>query len=680
METMKKADVIIQARYNSTRFPGKILEKIGNKTVLEILISRVAKSKKISKIIVASTNNLLDKKILKICKKLNISFFAGDGNDVLKRYFEAAKKFNCKDIVRITSDCPFLDHRIMDKIIKIYFERKLEYCSNTLNPTFADGQDVEIFSFSQLKNANNYAKFFFDREHVTPFIKKTPNLKKFNFLDNKNNSKIRLTLDEPEDLEVLKNVYGYFKNTHFSYANIKSLYIKKKKLFYANSKIIRDEGSVMSKGQKMWKRAKKIIPGGTMLFSKNPDLQLPNKWPAYFSKSKGYNIWDLDNKKYSDLFSMGIGTNSLGYSHPLVDKKVLKTISNGNMTSLNSIEEIQLAEKLISMHPWADQARFTRSGGEANAVAIRIARAYSGKDKIAVCGYHGWHDWYLSTNLNDKKNLDKHLLRNLTVKGVPKALKKTVFTFNYNDLKSLKEIISKENIGIIKMEVERDYSPSDNFLKKVREIANRNKIILIFDECTSGFRESFGGLHLKYKVIPDMAIFGKALGNGYAINAILGKKEIMEAVKSTFISSTFWTERIGPTAALATLDIMEKEKSWKKISEIGKRIKKNWIKLAAENSLNINILGLDALPKFYLNSKKNKNIEYKTYISQEMLKHGILASNVLYVCTGHNKKILDKYYNILNKIFKNIKKCEDERESINQLLKTPVCISNIRDT
>ena len=674
---MKNISVIIQARFSSTRYPGKVLEKIGNQTALEVLIKRIRKSNKISNIIVASTKSENDKKIYKIYNKLKVNFYAGDENNVLKRYYQTAKKFKCQNIIRLTSDCPFLDYKIIDKIIDTYFSKNLDYCSNTLRPTFADGQDVEIFSYLALKNANKLAKNRFDKEHVTPFIKRSPKIKKYNFLDSEDLNQIRITLDEPEDLIVFNNIYNYFKNIYFSYDQIKLLYKKKKNLFFNNLMIKRNEGAIMSNGQKMWKRAKKIIPGGTMLFSKNPDLQLPNRWPSYFVKAKGYNIWDLDKKKYSDLFSMGIGTNILGYSHPLIEKKVISTVSSGNMSSLNSVEEILLAEKLISMHPWADQARFTRSGGEANAVAIRIARAYTGKDKIAVCGYHGWHDWYLSANLNNRSNLDKHLLKKLSVKGVPKSLSKTTFMFDYNDLKGLKRIIERENIGIIKMEVERDIKPSNNFLKKVREIADKKKIILIFDECTSGFRESFGGLHLKYKVNPDIAIFGKALGNGYAINAIIGKKEIMTALKTTFVSSTFWTERIGPTAALETLKIMKEKKSWETITEIGKKIKKNWRKIANENSIDIDILGIDSLPKIYFKSKNN--LKYKTYLSQEMLKKNILASNAVYACVQHDKKILNKYFDLLYQIFRDINKCENEQMSIDSLLETPPCISNIRD-
>jgi len=443
-----------------------------------------------------------------------------------------------------------------------------------------------------------------------------------------------------------------------------------------NASFKRNKDTNLNSGQKYWLRAKKVIPGGTMLFSKNPDLQLPTRWPAYFSKTKGYNIWDLDGKKFKDIFLMGVGTNSLGYSNKIIDNQVKKAIDSGTMSSLNSVEEILLAEKLLELNSWAGGVRFTRSGGEANAVAIRIARAYTGKDKIAICGYHGWHDWYLSANLENKKNLNNYVIKDLNVSGVPKSLKNTVYPFEYNNFEQLKAIVKKHNIGVIKMEVERDEIPKNNFLKKVSDLAKKNKILLIFDECTSGFRETYGGLYLKYKIVPDMCIFGKALGNGYAINAIVGKKEVMEAFKSTFISSTFWTERIGSVAAIQTLNLMKKIESWKKITTLGKLIKKKWMDISKVNSVKIDIMGIDALPKFIFRS--DKHIEYKTFLTQEMLKKKILASNAIYVSTEHNNQILDEYFEYLNQIFKKISKCENETENIYNLLETKPCLRGIR--
>ena len=336
----------------------------------------------------------------------------------------------------------------------------------------------------------------------------------------------------------------------------------------------------MGKGQELYKKAKTLIPGGTMLLSKRPEMFLPEQWPAYFSKAKGCKVWDLDGKEYTDVSIMGIGTNILGYGHPEVDEAVLQTVKNGNMATFNCPEEVELAERLIELHPWADMVRLARSGGEANAISIRIARAASGKDKVAICGYHGWHDWYLAANLGDKQNLAGHLLPGLSPSGVPQNLSNSVLPFNYNNYKELLSIVDNNDIGVIKMEVSRNMGPEDNFLQKVRDLATDRGIVLIFDECTSGFRQSFGGLHKIYGVEPDMALFGKALGNGYGITAVIGRREVMEAAQRTFISSTFWTERIGPAAAVATLKVMEREKSWETITNAGNDIKSRWQKLA----------------------------------------------------------------------------------------------------
>ena len=426
----------------------------------------------------------------------------------------------------------------------------------------------------------------------------------------------------------------------------------------------------MGKGQELYKKAKQLIPGGTMLLSKRPEMFLPDQWPVYFSKAKGCKVWDLDGKEFIDVSIMGIGTNILGYGHDEVDKAVMQTVKAGNMSTFNCPEEVKLAERLIELHQWADMVRFARTGGEINTIAIRIARAASGKDKVAICGYHGWHDWYLAANLGDKQNLSEHLLPGLDPVGVPKNLRGTVIPFNYNNFQELLDIVKNNDIGVIKMEVSRNMVPEDNFLNKVRQLATERNIVLIFDECTSGFRQTFGGLHKMYGVEPDMALFGKALGNGYAITAAIGKREIMEVAQTTFISSTFWTERIGPSAALATLKVMAREKSWEQITNTGNEIKKWWQQLADKHQLSISQWGLPALAGFSFKSKNN--LAYKTYITQEMLSKGYLAGNCIYVCTEHTPKILDGYFNALEPLFADIREFEEGRDVIS-LLKGPVC-------
>ena len=433
----------------------------------------------------------------------------------------------------------------------------------------------------------------------------------------------------------------------------------------------------MGKGQELYKHAKKLIPGGTMLLSKRPEMFLPEGWPSYFSKTKGCYVWDLEGIKYTDVSIMGIGTNTLGYSNSKVDRAVFKTLKKGNLSTLNCPEEVILAEKLIEINPWADMARFARTGGEANAIAIRIARAASGKDKVAICGYHGWHDWYLSVNHNSKgDSLSDHLLPDLDTLGVPNELKNTVFPFTYNNYDQLLKIVNENDIGVIKMEVIRNIPPENNFLQKVRALSDQKNIILIFDECTSGFRETFGGIHQKYNVDPDIAMYGKTLGNGYAITAVVGKREIMEAAQKTFISSTFWTERIGPSAAIASLEIMKKERSWERISSIGEIIQKNWKLISERQKVGIKIQGIPALSTFTF--EHSDHLKFKTFLSQELLKNGYLGTTAFYSSISHSDKILVRYFQVLEEIFYEISKCVNGSSEIDSMLKYPVAHSGFR--
>ena len=668
-----KVVAVIQARSSSTRLPNKVMKLISNKTMIELQLCRVSQSKEIDKIIVASTESVNDKALVDHINSIGYETFIGSEDDVLDRYFRAAQEFKADIVVRLTADCPLLDHSLIDNIIIQYKNSNFDYISNTLEPTFPDGLDIEVFSFDVLHDAWKNAKTSYDREHVTPYLKRSTLISKKNYSNLENLSLLRWTVDEQVDLDLVTSIFDHFSpNILFSWQDVLLLSTNQPEIFNINKNIIRDEGAKMSKGQKLYKRAKKIIPGGNMLLSKRPEMFLPEHWPAYFSKAKGCDVWDLDGKKYKDVSIMGIGTNILGYGHQEIDSAVSEIIKTGNMSTLNCPEEVYLAERLIQINPWADMVKFARSGGEANAIAIRIARAASQKDNIAICGYHGWHDWYLSSNLNtDGNNLDEHLLAGLSTKGVPSALKGTVYPFSYNNFEELIEIVETKNIGTIKMEVMRNHKPKDNFLLKVRELATKKNIVLIFDECTSGFRETFGGLHSKFNIEPDIAMYGKALGNGYAITAIVGTKEVMIEAQSSFISSTFWTERIGPAAALKTLEVMEKEESWIQITKIGKRVKKGWSDIAINNDLKLDYNGIPALASFNIVSVNNNTNLYKTLITQEMLKRGFLASNSFYSSTSHDDMTLDSYLNNLNDIFSIISSCEKGEKKIEELLDGP---------
>ncbi|MBW4651606.1 MAG: aminotransferase class III-fold pyridoxal phosphate-dependent enzyme [Kaiparowitsia implicata GSE-PSE-MK54-09C] len=667
---MPKVVAIVQARMSSTRLPGKVMQTVAGMPMIEVLIRRLARSTQVDQIMLATSTNPANDPLAQHVGAMGYPVWRGSENDVLARFHDAANSMDAEIVVRITGDCPLVDAGLVDAVVQELRDRGADYATNTMPPTFPDGMDVEVFTFPAMVQALRDTDDAHDHEHVTPYMRNAEALTRVNLSNDEDLSAWRWTVDEVSDLQVVRSVFEHFGgDIHFSWRDVVALRRTRPDLFAANTGMARNEGAKMGTGQKLWRRAKQIIPGGSMLLSKRAEMFAPDQWPAYFSRAKGCSVWDLDGREYIDMSLMGIGTNTLGYGHPEVDEAVIETVHKGNMSTLNCPEEVELAERLIAMHGFADMARFTRSGGEANAVAIRIARAATGRDKVAICGYHGWHDWYLSTNLSKDDSLKNHLLPGLDPAGVPRDLAGSTLPFNYNDLAALEQLVAENQIAAIKMEVVRNRGPQDGFLHKVRDIATRHDIVLIFDECTSGFRASFGGLHKNYDVEPDMAVFGKTLGNGYAINAVIGSEAVMQAAQSTFISSTFWTERIGPSAAVRTLQVMEREKSWERITAQGAGIKQGWQTLADKHGLRINISGLDALATYGFEGPGANS--YKTLVTQEMLGKGYLAGTGVYSSLAHTPEVIAAYFEALDPVFALIAECENGRD-VKTLLQGPL--------
>ena len=426
------------------------------------------------------------------------------------------------------------------------------------------------------------------------------------------------------------------------------------------------------RSQKLWKEAKNLIPGGSQLLSKRVEMALPELWPAYFKEAKGVTVTDLDGNTYIDMTHMSVGACTLGYRDPDVNKAVVRAIRQGTMSTLNAPEEVELAKVLLQLHPWAGMVRYARAGGEAMSIAVRIARAHSGKDTVAFCGYHGWHDWYLSTNLSSAKNLDGQHLSGLSPVGVPKNLAETAIPFHYNRIDELEEILRHHDIGAIVMEPIRHQEPKDDFLKKVREIATMYGIVLIFDEISAGFRLTLGGAHLLYDVDPDIAVFSKALSNGYPMSAIIGRSEVMDVAQETFISSTYWTERVGLVAALATIDKMKKKKVSKHLEKIGHEIEKGWLSSAKKHGLVIVTEGPMCLVSFSFSYPNAQEI--KTLFTQEMLRSGFLAGLSVYVSYAHKETHVRRYLKAIDEVFELLAQAIKE-DQVGVLLEGPVAHS-----
>lgn len=419
----------------------------------------------------------------------------------------------------------------------------------------------------------------------------------------------------------------------------------------------------------LWKKAKTILPGGSQLLTKRAEMFLPDQWPAYYTDAKGAEVTDLDGNTYLDMSYMGIGSCILGYADPDVNKAVKKAIDRGSMSTLNCPEEVELAEVLIKLHPWAQMVRYARTGGEAMTIAVRIARAASGKEKVAFCGYHGWHDWYISSNLAEDNNLDGHLIPGLEPKGISRGLIESSIPFEYNKIEQLENIVKNNDIGVIVMEVVRHNEPENNFLEKVREIADKINAVLVFDEVTSAFRKNVGGIHKTYNVNPDIAVFAKGISNGFPMAAVIGTSKVMDASQVTFISSTYWTERIGPVAALTTIKKMQEKNVPAHLDKIGMQIWRGWESMAEKHGLKIKVSGPSALVTFTFEYANRQAI--RTLYTQEMLKRGILATTATYVSFAHKEKHVKKFMKAVDEVFGILKKAIDENK-VDTLLEGPV--------
>ncbi len=430
-------------------------------------------------------------------------------------------------------------------------------------------------------------------------------------------------------------------------------------------------------GQALYAKARRLIPGGTQLLSKRPEMFLPGQWPNYYVDAKGAEVTDLDGNIFLDMCYCGIGATVLGYSDPDVNGAVKYAVDHGSMTTLNCPEEVELAEILVDLHPWANMVRFSRAGGEAMAIAVRIARAATGRDKVAFCGYHGWHDWYLSANLSDNAALDGHLLPGLDPAGVPRGLRGLMLPFHYNALRELEEIVAhnKGEIAAIVMEPVRDHSPMPEFLGGVRNIASQIGAALILDEVTAGFRVNTGGIHLTLAVEPDLAVFAKALGNGFPISAVVGRSQFMQAAQGTFVSSTAWTERVGSSAALATIKKYRENNVSAHLIRIGEKVKAVWKQAAAKNRLRVHISGLAPLAHFAFEHPNAQAM--RTLYTQLMLDRGILATGAFYAMFAHDDAHIARFTGAVDESFAILAEAVD-RNDIDTRLKGPVAHSGFK--
>ena len=401
--------------------------------------------------------------------------------------------------------------------------------------------------------------------------------------------------------------------------------------------------------------------------------------PIYSARQQGGYFWDVDGHKYID-FNMGAGAVLLGHAYPAVVRAVQDQAAQGTGLSINHPLELEAAELLAELVPCAEMVRFCKGGGEANAVAVRIARAATGRDRVVFCGYHGWHDWYLSANLASESTLSKHLLPGITPRGVPRELEGTALPFEFNNLDSLRTLLDAHSgeVACVILEAARSYLPEPDFLEGVRDLTRQQGVILIFDEVVTGFRTARGGAQEYYNVIPDMATFAKCISNGFALGAVAGKKEVMEVAVDSFISSVYWAEASGLAAGKATLNEYLNQPVCSAIQDFGKGFVAGCRRVIEECGVPATVIGLPFFPSLTFRDLAPELLDpLVTLYMQETAKRGLFGGPGHFFCLQHTETDLKASLEIIGEALTMLRKALNDGD-ISKFLECPVRQSGFR--
>lgn len=641
-----KTVAIVQARLGSRRLPNKMLLDLGGAPVLERTLTRIRRSKTVDEVVVATTTHPQDRALIDLAERLGLAGFAGNEEDVLDRFYQAARARQAGVVVRLTGDCPLHDPEVVDRVVSAYRERQdgLDYASNVAPPSYPDGLDVEVFPFTLLERMWREAKETADREHVTTYVRtRLAQFRTLNVaLDGEDLSGLRWTLDESHDLEFLREIYAAFDNRDdFHWRDVLMLLRDRPDTARVNAHIARNLGWVESvmkdktaarpdirRSNELWERARTLIPAGTQTLSKGPSQFVDGVAPKYLARGKGSHVWDVDGNEYID-YPMGLGPVTLGHCHPVTQEAVRQQLDVGVTFSLMHPLEIEVAELLREFIPCAERVRFGKNGSDATAAAVRCARAVTGRDVVAHSGYHGWQDWYIGS------------VGGIRARGVPDAVKALQKGFTYNDLGSLEQIFAEHpgQVAAVIMEVMTVQEPRDGFLQKVADLTRKNGAVLIFDEIISGFRYRMGGLQEYFGVVPDMAAVGKGMANGLPISAVVGKAEVMKGFDDIFFSFTFGGECLSLAAAKACIEFMRREPVIDHFWKQGAKLQTAYREMVERFGL-AGYTDCAGLPPWtvclFTDHEGQQGLAMKSLFQQEMLKRGVLFSGSQFLCYEHS--------------------------------------------
>jgi glutamate-1-semialdehyde aminotransferase/spore coat polysaccharide biosynthesis protein SpsF (cytidylyltransferase family) len=653
---------IVQARMSSTRLPGKSMAEIDGRPMLWHVVNRVRRSRLVSKVVVATTDKPADDPIAAMCQEEDILCFRGSEDDVLDRFYRAAHAHSADVVVRITADCPLIDAAVIDEIVSRYKQSDCDYVSNTFRYTFPDGLDTEVFSFRALDRAWREARKPSEREHVTPYLRtgkfRTANVESDAPVGVGN---LRWTVDHASDLEFVRGIFAVLSGDgYFGFQDVLDLLRKRPDLAATQTETISNEGYyrslysqavagaapqlALTNSQAWLARSRKVIPGCAQTFSKGYTQYVEGAAPIFLQRGKGCRVWDVDGNEYID-YVQGLLPNILGYANEEVDRAAAAQVAEGHSFTLPHPLEVQLAERLTQLIPCAEMVRFGKNGSDATSGAVRAARAFTGRDRIACCGYHGWQDWYIGSTTRNA--------------GVPAGVRALTHPFRYNDVSSLEKLLGEHpgEFAAVIMEPTNFESPAPGFLQGVKDLAQRHSALLIFDEICSGFHFGLGGAQKLLGVTPDLACFGKAMGNGFPISCIVGRADVMRVFEEIFFSFTFAGEVASMAAAMKVLDILENTDALARMEANGRTLQNAFNALAKEAGLADRLKAV-AHPAWSLlkfrDSDGNDSQLVKSLFQQEAVKRGVLLLATHNLSAAHDLADIHQTLEAYAEVFKTL--------------------------
>lgn len=665
---------VLQARMSSKRLQGKVLAPILGKPMLARQIERVRRARRLDALVVATSTDASDDALETVCRAAEVPCFRGSLNDVLDRFYQAALPHSPQHVVRLTGDCPLAEPALIDALIERHLRDDADYTSNALEPTYPDGLDVEVVKWSALETAWREAKLGWHREHVMPFIHSQPQRFKLSSCKHASDlSKLRWTVDEPQDLALVTAIYEalYPSNPAFGMTEILALLEREPRLATMNTKLERNEGLAMSvkkeelsrryqKSQAWLERAQQTIPLGSQTFSKSRTHYPRGVSPHYVTRGKAAHVWDIDGNEFVD-FVNGLCAVTLGYDDSDVTAAVKTQLESGVIFSLPHPIEAQVAEKLCELVPCAQMVRFGKNGSDATAGAVRIARAFTKRDHVAVCGYHGWQDWYIGSTA-------RHL-------GVPQSTRDLTHTFAYNDLQSLEKLFATwpGQIAAVILEPMNVTEPAAGWLQSVKELAQKQGALLVFDETITGFRYANGGAQQLFGVTPDLATFGKGMANGYPLSAVAGRRDVMMLMEEVFFSFTNGGETLSLAAALATMTKLQQQPVTQRLAELGQQVIDGARAALARHRLT-EVVNVSGHPSWsFLNFRDAGGYtvwQIKTLFLQEIYARGILSVGSHNMSWAHTEADVARLLAVYDEVFALIRKGLEDA-SIPKLLAAP---------